>query len=114
MCIRTRLARTLGHNLLVVAVLVSAFLWGMADEARFQVEPYRPPAAGSAADLMASNDCWTGSLDMPPSMVGVIPPRVVVTDGTWVRLSGERMVDRALEQIFEGVDHGLTVHGFCS
>lgn len=34
---RTRLA----HNLVVVGVLVNVALWGMADEAAFQAEPYR-------------------------------------------------------------------------
>ncbi len=28
-------------------------------------------------------------------------------------MSGERMVGRALDQVFDGVDHGLTVAGWC-
>ena len=37
---------------------------------------------------------------------------VVVIDGD-ARLGGERMVGKALDQLFGDVDHGLTVVGFC-
>jgi hypothetical protein len=46
-------------------------------------------------------------------MRGVLPGHVVVTVDGEVRYAGERMVGKALVQIFDGVEHGLLVHGFC-
>ncbi len=108
-CLRNRTA----HNLLVVGVLVNVALWGMADSAALRSEPYKPPAVDSPAALIAAHDCWTGAQDMPSSMAGVIPGHVVVTIEGRPRYGGPRMVDKALSQIFEGVEHDLTVHAFC-
>ncbi len=63
----------------------------------------------SAADLIAANDCWTGEA---PADVEV-PGHVVVSAEGEARYAGERMVGKALEQLFDGADHGLQVHGFC-
>lgn len=67
--------------------------------------------AHPAAALIEEHSCWTG--EAPADMAGVLPGHVVVTVGGVTRLGGERMVGKALEQIFEGADHGLVVHGFC-
>jgi len=70
-----------------------------------------PAHADRAAELVTLNACWTGAA--PLDMVGELPGRVVVTvDGT-TRVGGSRMVGLALQQLFEGQDHSLTVHGFC-
>lgn len=66
----------------------------------------RPAATGSAAALVASNNCGASVSD---------PTHVVVTttDG-FTRYAGQRMTDKAIEQAVFGVDHGLTVHAFCA
>lgn len=110
--INRHLGRCLAHNLLAVGALIALLFHGMADEARYQAEPYKPPAAGSPADLVERHDCWTGAA--PADQVGKIPGRVVVVTAAGdVRYGGAGLVDKALEQVFEVVDHGLTVHGFC-
>lgn len=68
-------------------------------------------APTSPVALLARYDCWTG--DAPADMEGKVPGHVVVTrDGRTV-YGGPRLASQALAQIFEGVDHDLTVHGFC-
>ncbi|MDN5895693.1 MAG: hypothetical protein L0H93_16920 [Nocardioides sp.] len=48
-------------------------------------------------------------------MVGQIPGHVVVTEADAVRpvRGGDAMVSTAFEQLFDEVDHGLTIHAFC-
>lgn len=78
-----------------------------------------PPAIGAAGEapsaaglLVEEHGCWTGA--PPAEMVGVLPGHVVVSEpNEGARYAGERMVGLALDQIFGGADHGLTVHGFC-
>lgn len=72
----------------------------------------RPDAPSYVERLIASNDCWTGE-DSDP---GVLPGHVVATSPEHpvaARIYGSRVVGLALEQIFDGKDHGLTVHAFC-
>lgn len=69
-------------------------------------------SAARAVELVEDHGCWAG--EAPADMVGVVPGHVVVAAaGEGPRLGGSLAVGRALEQIFEGVDHGLTVYGFC-
>jgi hypothetical protein len=75
-------------------------LWG---EESAQVYP-----PGSPAALIEEHDCWT---DEAPE--GVIPGHVVVSVAGDPQYAGQQMTERALEQVFEGVDHGLVVHAFC-
>lgn len=63
--------------------------------------------------MIEEHDCWAGSLDMPPDMAGRLPGHVVVTFKGRSVYAGPRMVDQALSQVFERVDHALTVHAFC-
>lgn len=67
----------------------------------------------SPAGLIAEHDCWTG--EAPADMDGVIPGAVVVTEPGHIRptYGGPALVEDALAQIFEGVDHGLRIHAFC-
>lgn len=65
-------------------------------------------AEGSPAVLVDENDCWVGE-----APEGVEPGHVVVTVDGAARYAGERMVGKALGQVFGGEDHGLTIHGFC-
>lgn len=108
-----RFTSKLAQNLLIVGVLANVALWGMANSAALRSDPYKPPTVGSPAALIEAHDCWTGAQDMPSSMAGVIPGHVVVTIDGSPRYGGPRTVDKALSQIFEDVDHGLTVHAFC-
>jgi hypothetical protein len=64
-----------------------------------------------AEALIVEHNCWTGAA--PLDMAGKIPGHVVVIADDEARHGGTRLVDKALQQIFNGVDHGLTVVGFC-
>lgn len=55
--------------------------------------------------MVESGRCWVG--DAPAD---VTVPGHVWADGKYL---GERGVSRALEQIFDGVDHGMRVQAFC-
>lgn len=73
----------------------------------------RPIAEGSPDALLAEHDCWTGAA--PADMQGQIPGHVVATKPGAIAptYGGERMVGKALGQVFDGEDHGLTIYGFC-
>ena len=70
----------------------------------------RANAVGSAPWLMEKHDCWT---EAGPE--GVIPGHVVVLkdDAVAPTYGGARLTGMALEQLFDGKDHGLVVYGFC-
>lgn len=86
------------------------------------------PRVGSPVDavpsraevLVARHGCWTKAEEMPADMVGVIPGHaVVITAKGRIRYSAGQ-VGPALEQLAydgvipgQGVDHGITVAGFC-
>lgn len=104
------------RNLLCGALLVASFLMVRAVAGDTYAIP--APEVTRVADqpsqaerLVGRHACWTG--EAPRSMRGVLPGHVVVTVDGKARAGGDRLVGMALEQIFEGVDHGLTVHGFC-
>ena len=62
--------------------------------------------------LVDRHDCWTG--EAPADMRGKIPCGVVAArPGHPVELLRGRWVGRALDQVFEGVPHGLRVYAFC-
>ena len=71
-------------------------------------QPVMTDPAPTAASLVAENDCWTGE-----GPEGVIPGHVVITMDGQPTLGGSRMTGKALAQLFDGADHGLTVHAFC-
>ncbi|WP_294567628.1 hypothetical protein [uncultured Arthrobacter sp.] len=106
-----RLARALGHNLLIVVGLASVLLYGTATETN--IEPSKPVAQGSPVALMQANDCWEGS--PPADMVGEIPGRVVIRfEGQDVRVAGSQAVGIALDHIFVKPNPRVAqVHGFC-
>lgn len=97
------IARTLGHNLLVVLALAAVVAFSLAEQDHQGA--MRPAVVDSAASLVEAHDCGGHVTD---------PTHVVVTVDGMTRYSGQRMTDRAIEQAVFGVDHGLTVHGFCS
>jgi hypothetical protein len=61
--------------------------------------------------LVVEHNCWTGAA--PLDMAGKIPGHVVVIAADKARYGGQALVHKALQQTFEGVDHNLTVVGFC-
>jgi len=67
-----------------------------------QVEPVNPLIA-----VAEEHRCWTG--DQRPLVDG-FPGHVLLADGS---VGGPRLVGKALEQIFDGKDHGLTIYAFC-
>ncbi len=105
----TRIARKLTHNLLAALILAAIGMGAVANQE--SVYAARPDVTTSTAALIAAHDCWTG--EAPADMAGTIPGHVVVSVDGVARYAGERMVGRALEQVFDGVDHGLAIHGFC-
>jgi hypothetical protein len=74
----------------------------------FEPSPGHSTTSVSAAERMVEQgQCWVG--DAPTDMQGEFPGHVWA-DGKYL---GERGVSRALEQIFDGVDHGMQVQAFC-
>lgn len=61
--------------------------------------------------MILENGCWRG--EAPADMAGKFPGHVVVTKDGMPRVGGAPMVSKALAQVFDGADHGLTVHAFC-
>lgn len=88
-------------------VAIDAGLYVGQDQHEVVAEAQGP----TASDLVAEHGCWTG--EAPADMQGVFPGHVVVSVNGSPRIGGERLVGKALEQVFDGVDHGLLVHGFC-
>lgn len=76
-------------------------------------DPATPIVQGEspAERLFEKAGCWNG--EMEPKVEGIPPHVLISTPGTGPHLAGSKMVGKALEQIFEGMDHGLTIHGFC-
>jgi hypothetical protein len=97
------------HNSLVILALACVLVYGMSSARSTSADG--SPVAVSPATIAAAHDCWSG--DAPADMQGILPGHVVVTIDGRPRYAGERMVGKALEQVFEGADHGLTVHAFC-
>ena len=118
---RRTFVRTMSALPLVVATLAAlafgAYFGGQEIGLAATGTPYtaadpmdaRPEVTDSAAALLAANDCWT---DEAPA--GVVPGHVVVTVDGQPQLGGSHMTGQALAQLFDGADHGLTIHGFCS
>ena len=109
------IVRTIVRNLTCGTLLLGSFAGAHAllGDGFMEMVPPAPAIAEAnpAQELLDEHGCWTG--EAPAQMQGVIPGHVVVTVDGGPRLGGDRMVGRALEQIFEDADHGLTVHGFC-
>lgn len=82
-----------------------------SDDVPMRQLPTIEQSTGSPADLIAEHDCWTGAA--PADMEGVMPGAVVVTRDGRTIYGGPRLVEQALDQVFNGVDHDLTVHAFC-
>lgn len=94
---------------LVVGLLLTVVFYGATTQPL--ADRTRAPVEGSPAALIAEHDCWTGAA--PADMVGVLPGHVVVIVDGVPQYAGQRMVGKALDQIFGDIDHGLTVVGFC-
>lgn len=114
----THLRRSLLRRAFMVVAFVAAFVvvrallpdQVMAWQSSEQTDPI--PAASPASTLLAAHDCWTNTA---PDDV-LVPGHVVLTlDGaSEPAYLGADWVGRALEQIFDGVDHEIDrVHGFC-
>ena len=72
-----------------------------------------PTATDSPAYLIDLHNCWTG--EAPDDMQGRVPGAVVATLPGHAKptYGGPRLVAKALSQVFDGQDYGLTVHAFC-
>lgn len=108
--LRRGLVRAVAAGIPLLAAGAVAASVPNAEAVPFDVQPPTTPAApapGSPAALVEAHDCWTG--DAPADMVGKMPGHVVTDNG----YRGAAEVERALDQVFAGADHGLTVYGFC-
>lgn len=65
----------------------------------------RPAPEGSARALVAAHEC---------SDTVQNPTHAVVTVDGVTRYVGQRLTGKAIEHAVFGIDHGLTVHGFCA
>ncbi len=90
--------------------IVAVVLMVQYDPTAYSVEPPKPAVEHGAPVLVEQHGCWTG--EAPTDVV--IPGHVVISEvGEAPRYAGSAMVGKALDQIFAGEDHGLTVHAFC-
>lgn len=108
--LRLGLVKALTCSALVAAPVVGGSL--------LPVDPASPESLHSSEPtkverLIERNACWTG--EAPAAMQGKVPGHVVVSlpDGRGPRLGGPALVGKALDNLFAGADHDLTVHAFC-
>lgn len=99
------------HALRFIGLAVTALVLLLQYNPDAYHEPAKPAIVNGPAAIVEANDCWSGPA--PADMEGKVPGHVVIGDVDGVRIAGKHMVDLALRQIFNGEDHGLTVHGFC-
>ena len=109
--------RTIASAIVRAILIVAGLVAGYATVAHLMpIDAVSPehrdvPAAqvtAKAERLIEAHDCWTQ--DGP---AGVIPGHVVVSHQGRTVYGGARLAGMALEQLFDGADHGLVVHGFC-
>lgn len=102
-----RLARILAMPIIVTGVFAATSLSGSLETVTVETAP---PVYDPAQAIAAEHGCWTGKA---PEGV-TIPGHVVVTtaDGRTV-YAGPKVVADALDQVFNHIPHGLTVHAFC-
>ena len=111
---RDRTAKALAGVLTGITFGALAALTVTASEEPATYPKPSPSAAHDArvAQLLHDHDCWTGKA--PADMTGKMPDHVVITTrAERIVYGGPQLVERALDQVFNGVDHGLAVHGFC-
>lgn len=106
------LKNRLGHAIITACLFtfacVPVLVVGSAHHITYDPKPGTSQISVSRAERMVeSGRCWTG--EAPAEMQGVVPGHVWA-DGQY---RGERAVGKALEQIFNGVDHGMQVQAFC-
>lgn len=92
-----------GLNLLVPLALAVVVLFSSIGQSKDSY--FRPAVVDSAVALVETHGC---SDDVPD------PTHAVVTVDGVTRYVGRRLTDKAIEQAVFGVDHGMTVHGFCA
>lgn len=110
------IARTTARNLLCGALCAGSFLGvqaALGDTMTYAPAEIAPSTVKTPATtaLLERHDCWTD--EAPADMGGQIPGHVVITVDGQPRLGGDRLVGKALDQLFGDTNHGLTVVGFC-
>lgn len=104
--LRSLLSRSFGRAVFywAASVLVLVVL-GFPSKMTFQDIPQAPRAA------VLPSACWSGP--EPLSMGAAIPGHVAVEVHGRVVVRGQHATAMALDQIFNGHDHGIHVLGFC-
>lgn len=108
----TRSLRNFAGFLVGFAVVFAVAWSALAPNDDMSVGTIRPleTHADPAQVLIEAHDCWTQAA---PADVKV-PGHVVVTRDGHAVYGGRRLVAQSLEQVFEGVDHGIdAVNAFC-
>lgn len=107
--VRTAVPKMVALAALAAGIAVTGTVAALTAE---QSDDTPTPAPSKAEVLIDRHDCWSGPA--PADMEGELPGHVVVTTSAGETVyAGSRRVGQALEQVFEGADHGLTVHAFC-
>lgn len=106
-----RIGTKVAHNVTAAAVLLAVLMGGQMVGNDDPTPAERPAPSTSPTGLVEAYDCWTGQA--PADMEGKVPGHVVVTQDNVARYAGPRVVAQALAQVFDGEDHGLTIHAFC-
>lgn len=94
------------RNVIVVGAILMAGLYFGNDVER--IEP-STPSERQATVVTIPDDCWIG--DAPKDVT--MPGHVYATKNGRTAKYGPRVTGQALEQLFDGQDHGLNVHAFC-
>lgn len=116
------LRRTVIRHLRVLAISCAAFAigFGFTSLVGGPASPAPQPATtelvgetGDATMLIEKFDYWVG--EAPAHLADQMPGHVIATprDAVSPVRGGEAMVGRAFDQLFDGIDHGITVHAFC-
>lgn len=117
----THLKRTLIRNMIGFACFALALIVApLFIDQTMTFEPHDEEAGAATAAptpsridrLFESGECWTGEAPADVEFPGHVVLRK--TDADQPAYLGPKWVGRALEQIFEGKDHGIyQINGFC-
>lgn len=106
--LRYRLGMAVSKAFLAMSVVMFIVGFGLDDaKTPGDVMDGRPDAVGSPVEIASHMKCGEGNTN------GELPGHVIYHNGGDWKVGGTHMVGKALDQIFNEVDNGLTVYLFC-
>lgn len=103
--------RTLLHHLRTAVVTFAVVAVGLlAVTTGPTPRDEQPTNISPAGELIQRHHCWTGTAPADVTIPGHV---VATTPGAGTIYGGPHHVRKALEQTFDGINHGYTVHAFC-